>query len=344
MLTPLLTESMCARWHHLVDRANRIMLCAHVGPDGDAVGACLGMMDFLKQQGKQVQIVVPNDFPDFLKWLPGASQMLVYESNCSQKALQVAETADLIVCMDFNELERLGALKDVVAVSPKPKIMIDHHLNPTGFADLEVSRPKMSSTCEIVFRLIWELGGFSQMTEAGATAIYCGMMTDTGGFTYNSSDSDIYFIISQLLTKRIDKDRIYRNVYHNYSQDRIRLMGYILYEKLRFFKDCRASLYTLTDADMKKFNYIKGDSEGFVNLPLTVKGLILSIALREDTEKNVIRVSLRSVDDFPCNKMASDFFYGGGHLNAAGGELNCSMDDAVRVVEQAVGAYRALLQ
>ena len=181
------------------------------------------------------------------------------------------------------------------------------------------------------------------MSKAAASCLYAGMMTDTGGFTYNSTRPEIYEIISMLLTKGIDKDKIYRNVFHVYSQDRLRLMGYILYEKLRFYAGGKAALFTLTREEMQRFHFIRGDAEGLVNLPLQVKGMRLSISLREDTERDVVRVSLRSVDDFPCNLMAEEFFNGGGHLNASGGELPFPLSAAVETVERAIEAYASRL-
>jgi phosphoesterase RecJ-like protein len=171
------------------------------------------------------------------------------------------------------------------------------------------------------------------------------MMTDTGAFTYNSDNCDIYFIISQLLTKNINKDKIYRNVYHNFSENRLRLMGYVMYEKLVVDNERHASYFTLNRADLKRFNFIKGDAEGLVNMPLQIKGHKLSISLREDTEKdNLIWVSLRSVDKFPCNEMAAQFFNGGGHLNASGGRLNCSMEEAIKTAEKAIEAFEKMLK
>jgi phosphoesterase RecJ-like protein len=170
-------------------------------------------------------------------------------------------------------------------------------------------------------------------------------MTDTGGFTYNSSNCDIYYIISQLLTKHIDKDKIYRNVYHNYSEHRLRLVGHVLCNKLVVDQERHAAYYALTREDLKRFHFIKGDAEGLVNMPLQIKGLKLSISLREDTDKdNVVWVSLRSVDKFPCNEVAAQFFNGGGHLNASGGRLNCSIDEAVEVVKRALAAFESMLK
>ena len=181
------------------------------------------------------------------------------------------------------------------------------------------------------------------MTYEEAVCLYTGMMTDTGCFSYNSNRSDIYYIIGRLLTKGIDKDKIYRNVFFNYSAERFRLMGYMLYVKLEYFSEYHASLMTLTREEQKRFSHKKGDTEGFVNIPLQIGKSRLSVFLREDTERHNIRVSLRSVDDFPCNRMAAEFFNGGGHLNASGGELSCTMDEAVQIVRKALKKYTSLL-
>ena len=253
--------------------------------------------------------------------------------------------ADLVFCLDYNTPSRVEDMEQALVSSPAKRILIDHHLDPDVPAILSISRPEASSTCELVFRIVWQLGGFEQMNKQFAAPVYCGMMTDTGGFTYNSSNPEIYFIISELLTKRIDKDRIYRNVYHNYSEDRIRLMGYVMYEKLTYLSEYNAAFYTLTKEEQQRFHFIKGDAEGLVNIPQQIKGLKLSISLREDTERrHLVWVSLRSVDDFPCNKMAEEFFNGGGHLNASGGRINGTMEEAVETVRRAIEAYGSLLK
>jgi len=196
-----------------------------------------------------------------------------------------------------------------------------------------------------VFRVTWQLGAFETMGKHFAIPVYCGMMTDTGAFTYNSNSCDVYFIISQLLTKHINKDKIYRNVYHNFSENRLRLMGYVMNEKLVVNGELHASYFALTRSDLKRFHFVKGDAEGLVNMPLQIKGHKLSISLREDTEKeNMVWVSLRSVDQFPCNEVAARFFNGGGHLNASGGRLECSIDEAVRIAQQAIVAFEDKLK
>jgi phosphoesterase RecJ-like protein len=195
-----------------------------------------------------------------------------------------------------------------------------------------------------VFRIVWQMGAFADLGKPFAVPVYCGMMTDTGGFTFNSNRPEIFQIISELLTKHIDKDRIYRNVFHNYSENRLRLTGYVLYEKLVYMPEYHAAYYSLTRDELKRFNYIKGDTEGLVNMPQQIKGLKLSISLREDTEKNVVWVSLRSVDDFPCNQMADEFFNGGGHLNASGGKIEGTIEEAIEITKKAISAYENKLK
>lgn len=342
-MEPLLSQEELFELMRIVQSSRRIVICAHRGPDGDAVGSCLGWAEYLTHLGKQVKVVLPNPFPDFLRWLPNSHTIQFYAKH-EKEARQIIQDADLIFCLDFNALDRLQEMRDAVAKSSADKVIIDHHLNPDReMARMTISHPEACSTSELVFRLIHQLGGFEQMTRLGATCIYTGMMTDTGGFTYSSSRPEIYEVISLLLSKGIDKDKIYRNVFNVYSVDRIRLTGYILYEKLQFLADNHASLFTLTREEMKRFNFIRGDAEGLVNMPLQVKGMRLSISLREDTERDVVRVSLRSVDDFPCNKMAEEFFNGGGHPNASGGELPFPLSDAVETAQKAIEAYKHLL-
>jgi len=325
---------------NLIDSSRNIVLCCHRSPDGDAVGSLLGMTEFLRSQGKLPLAVVPDAFPDFLQWLPGTERLVRYDKHRSfvDEALK---NADLLFCLDFNTASRTDDMAAPLSASPAKKVLIDHHLEPDIDTVLSVSHPEACSTCELVFRLIWQLGGFELMSHKCAVPLYCGMMTDTGGFTYNSTRPEIFFIISQLLTKKVNKDKIYRNVYNNYSEGRVRLTGYVLYEKLVVMPEFRSSYFVLTRADLRRFHYIKGDAEGLVNMPLQIKGQRLSVSLREDTEKdNVVWLSLRSVDDFPCNRMAERFFNGGGHLNAAGGCLLCSVEEAEAIVRRAIMEFQ----
>ena len=334
-----MTDDQMAQLSHLISEANTILITCHKSPDGDAIGSCLGWAEYLRLRGKDAVVIVPDQYPDFLLWLPNTEKIVRYDKH-KEKCDMLFKIADLVFCLDFNTPSRVEDMQQALVSSPAPRILIDHHLNPDVPAVLTISHPEASSTSELIFRIVWQLGAFPLMTRQFATPIYCGMMTDTGGFTFNSSNPDIYYIISELLTTHIDKDRIYRNVYHNYSEDRIRLMGYVMYEKLVYLTEYHAAFYTLTKQEQERFHFVKGDAEGLVNIPQQIKGLKLSISLREDTEKpRLVWVSLRSVDDFPCNKMAEEFFNGGGHLNASGGRLNCTMEEAVEVVKRAIVAY-----
>ena len=340
----IMTADQVAQLSHLISEANTILITCHKSPDGDAIGSCLGWAEYLRSLGKEAIVIVPDQYPDFLLWMPNTEKIVRYDKH-REKCDMLFKIADLVFCLDYNTPSRVEDMEQALVSSPAPRILIDHHLNPDVPAVLTISRPEASSTSELIFRIVWQLDGFEQMGKQFAAPIYCGMMTDTGGFTFNSSNPEIYFIISELLTTHIDKDRIYRNVYHNYSEDRIRLMGYVMYEKLVYLPEYHAAFYTLTKQEQQRFHFIKGDAEGLVNIPQQIKGLKLSISLREDTEKpRLVWVSLRSVDDFPCNKMAEEFFNGGGHLNASGGRINGTMEEAVETIKRAIVAYENKLK
>ena len=340
----ILNEAQLSQLEQLITTADNILVTCHKSPDGDAIGSCLGWADYLRTRGKEVTVIVPDQFPDFLMWLPNTEKIVRYDKH-KEKCDMLFKIADLVFCLDFNATSRVSDMEPALVGSPAPKVLIDHHLDPTVPAVLSISHPEASSTSELVFRIVWQMDGFKNLGRQFAIPVYCGMMTDTGGFLYNSSRPEIYFIIGELLTKRIDKDRIYRNVYHNYSEDRIRLMGYVMYEKLTYLPEYHAAYYAITKDELRRFHFIKGDAEGLVNIPQQIKGLRLSISLREDTEKkNLVWVSLRSIDQFPCNKMAAEFFNGGGHLNASGGHLDTSIEEAVETVRRAITAYAEMLK
>ncbi len=339
-----MTQEQLVQLDQLISTSQNIIITCHKSPDGDAIGSSLGWAEYLRSRGKEPTVIVPDQYPDFLLWMPNTEKIVRYDKH-REKCDMLFKIADLIFCLDYNTPSRVDEMEQALVSSPAQRVLIDHHLDPDVPAVLSISQPEACSTCELVFRIVWQMGGFEQLDKHYAIPIYCGMMTDTGGFLYNSSRSEIYFIIGELLTKHINKDKIYRNVYHNYSESRIRLMGYVMYQKLVYKPEYHAAYYTLTREELKKFNYIKGDAEGLVNIPQQIKGLKLSVSLREDTDKpDLVWVSLRSVDDFPCNQMAEQFFNGGGHLNASGGRLNCSIDEAVEIVENALKAYENKLK
>ena len=340
----ILSEAELTQLRSIIAAAADIVVIGHVNPDGDAIGSTLAWTNYLQSEGKSVSLIVPDKYPDFLNWLPNTDKILRHDKHPEKTELLVA-TADLIFCLDLNTLSRTEALADHIASAKAAKVLIDHHPNPDDLFNLTISHPEMSSTSELVFRLVWQLGAFERLGHHFAVPCYCGMMTDTGGFTFNSTRPEIFFIISQLLTKAIDKDKTYRNVYNVASESKIRLWGYVLYEKMEYDATRHAAFFTLTRADLKRFNYIKGDTEGLVNMPLQIKGTRLSISLREDTDKdNTVWVSLRSVDDFNCTEMAAAFFNGGGHFNASGGRLNCSIEEAAEITRKAIITFEDKLK
>ena len=340
----ILNANQLAQLNQLISTAQTVLITCHKSPDGDAIGSSLGWAEYLRSLGKDPTVIVPDQYPDFLKWMPNTEKIVRYDKH-KEKCDMLFKIADLVFCLDYNTPSRVDEMESSLVNTKAPRVLIDHHLDPNVPTVLTISQPEASSTSDLIFRIVWQLGGFEQVSKQFAVPIYCGMMTDTGGFLYNSTRPEIYFIIGELLTKNIDKDKIYRNVYHNYSEDRIRMMGYVMYEKLVYVPEFHAAFYTLTKEEQKRFRFIKGDAEGLVNIPQQIKGLKLSISLREDSDKpNLIWVSLRSVDDFPCNKMAEEFFNGGGHLNASGGRVNGTMQDAVETVKKALLAYENKLK
>ncbi len=339
----IMTAQEAATLQELIAASQRIVICCHKSPDGDAIGSSLAWRRYLLSLGKEVTVCVPDQLPDFLLWLPDSQSIVRYDRHPDRVAY-LFSTADLVCCLDFNATGRLDNMEHLLVENTAPKIMLDHHLAPSIDVAVKVSQPTLSSASEVVFRVVWQLGGFDQMDRQWAACIYCGMMTDTGGFTYNSTYPEIFFIICQLLTKKIDKDKIYRNVFNTYHASALRLRGFLMNERLRVNERLHASYFCVTREDMKCYDFKKGDLEGLVNVPLRIKGMKLSISLREDTERdNLVLVSLRSVDDFPCNEMSGRFFNGGGHLNASGGKLFCTIAEAEKVVCQAIEAYAEML-
>ena len=317
---------------------NFFVLTCHAGPDGDALGSTLGLAGYLKALGKEALVVVPDAYPDFLAWMPGSQEVLRYDKYRDKAELMIA-AADVVVAMDYNALSRVDDMGVAIGKSKAVKVMIDHHLQPDSFCDLTFSFPQLSSTCEVVFRLIYAMGGYEVMDKGVCECLYAGMMTDTGCFSYGPCTQEVYLIISLMMQKEINKDRIYNKVFNNYSEGRLRLMGYVLYEKMKVYPDHHAALITLTREEMNRFNFVKGDTEGLVNIPLQMKGIHFSVFLREDTEKDLIRVSLRSQGTFPCNKFAGRYFNGGGHLNTSGGQYDGSLDEAVALFEKGLEEF-----
>ena len=297
----------------LLDRAEHVVLVGHTSPDGDALGATLAMWHFLKSKGKDATVVMPNAFPDTLSWLPGAKDVVLHSADAG-RAEAVMAAADVICCLDFNAPKRVGALGDALVASGAVKLMVDHHPDPEGFCGLVISHPELSSTSELVFRLICAMGCWYDLSYESAVCV------------------------GKLLEKGIDKDDIYRRVFNTQTEVRMRLVGHMLTDCMAVLQDYASAVIILTKDDFAKYPIRKGETEGFVNMPLSIKGIIFSAFMRED--KDMIKVSLRSVGDFPCNEVAQKYFGGGGHKNASGGEYYGSMDEARDLLKKALFEFQ----
>jgi phosphoesterase RecJ-like protein len=336
MLNKVIAESNIQKAKKMIESCDKIVIVTHVSPDGDAIGSSLALYHFLMEWGKEVNVLVPNNFPGFLKWMNGAKDVLVAEWR-EHVAREMISAADLIFCLDFNVLKRIEQVAPWVEKARGRKIMIDHHLDPEAFCDVTISHPEISSTSELIFRFICRMGMFDFMNQACAECIYTGMMTDTGAFTYQSNDRPIYYIISELLGKGIDKDAIYDRVYNHYSENRLRLQGYVLYEKMKIYEAYHTALIVLSREEQERFQWKRGDTEGFVNMPLSIEGIVFAVFIRE--EENLIKISLRSKGRFPTNQFAAEIFNGGGHLNASGGEFYGKLEEAVALLENSLPKY-----
>jgi len=341
MLIKIINKSQVEEARQLIDDAAKIAIIAHMSPDGDAMGASLGLYQYLISIGKNVTVFVPNRFADFLAWMPGSEKIIVYD-ELKEKVETELSACDLLFALDFNTLSRIGKMNKFVSQLQCKKILIDHHRDPDAFCNLTISYPTIASTSELVFRVIYQMGSFDKINKMSAECLYTGMMTDTGAFTFNSNHPEVYYIISELLKKGINKDEIYNKVYNTYSSDRVRLMGYALSEKMDILPEYHTAIITLSQAELDRFNYKEGDTEGFVNIPLSIKGIVFSVLIKEG--KEMVKLSLRSRGTFPVNKVASTLFNGGGHINASGGESYLSLQETVVKLKTALPDYQKQLE
>ena len=326
MISRVLKENEIQGLKQLLSDSEKIVITCHVSPDGDAIGSSLALYLLLKKLGKEVAVITPDQPLLSLRHLSGWRDIIAYSKYPDFGGTKISE-ADLIFCLDYNSLYRIDRMKDAVADAKAKKVMIDHHLDPEPFCDLTISYPVMTSTCELLFHTICELALFGEVDKECAECIYTGMMTDTGNFSYNSNVPDLYIMIAELLNKGIDKDRLYTLAMNTNSESRVRLMGYATGEKMELFPENRVALITLTREELKRFGYQKGDTESLVNVPLSIPTVNWSVFLREDAD--YIKVSTRSKGEFEVNRVCENYFNGGGHKNAAGGEFFGTMEEAV---------------
>lgn len=321
----------------LIKNDSKIVIFTHLNPDGDAIGSSLGLHIVLKNKGINSTVIIPNSAPDFLKWMPNFEDIINYKKNV-EKAEKEIQNANIAICVDFNALNRLGEIEEFFLKTEMPKILIDHHPNPEDFCDYCFSDTSVSSAAELVYEFIRQMEFIEYIDKQAAECFLAGIIADTGSFYHNSSNPGTFKIVGELLEFNIDKERINSNIYANFSADRMRLLGYTLNEKLRVFPEASSAYIWLTQEEMKKYNFMVGDTEGFVNYPLSIKGVYFSTIILE--MKDHIKFSFRSKGTFPTNKIASTYFNGGGHLNASAGKLVIKMEEAMSKIEEIIQSYK----
>jgi bifunctional oligoribonuclease and PAP phosphatase NrnA len=324
----------------VLEEPRQIVIVTHKNPDGDAIGSSLALYHFLKQQGHSVGVITPNDYPQNLKWLPGNNKVMVFENHV-KKATNLVKDAQVIFCLDFNSLTRIEDLGDIIAGTEALKVIIDHHLQPDDFADIVFSDPTASSTAQMIYDFITALGGQKSLTADMANAIYMGIMTDTGSFRFPSVTAKTHHTLAHLIEAGATNYTVHDKVFDTNTENRLRLLGYCLTEKMKVFEELHAALITLTKDELQHFQHKKGDTEGFVNYPLSIEGIKMAAFLTESDD--YIRMSFRSKGDFSVNEFARAHFEGGGHKNAAGGTSYLSMDETISKFISLLPQYRDAL-
>lgn len=308
----------------LIDKKERIVLTCHMRPDGDAAGSTLGLYHLLSSLGKDVHVVVPDRIPRSLSFLPGAKEIAVY-TQYDPYCTRIVGEADLIIMCDFNTASRQGDLAPLIQNAECSKVLIDHHREPDLNCEVTFSFPEMSSTCELAFRIVAACGLYADLNLEAATCLLTGIITDTQNFTVNCNNPEIYEILMRLLDKGVNKKQIVDEALKSTSYDALMLNSFALLERLTVFEQSRCALTILSKEDLERFKYQKGDTEGLVNMPLNIRGIVYSVFMREDSD--CIKVSTRSKFDFPVCDICRDLFNGGGHLMAAGGEFYGTLEE-----------------
>lgn len=320
--------------------ARKVAILTHTNPDGDAIGSSLALALALVKKGIDARVVIPDGLPDFLRWLPGIerSTTFIYKT---EKATGIIEEADLIFCLDFNDPKRLGSVLEPLNRSEARKVLIDHHQDLVCFADICISETWRGSVGEMIYVFLKEIYDEDLLDQEIATCLYVAIMTDTGNFNYASSYPEIFHVVGDLMKYNLEKDRIYSKVYDSFTEDRMRLQGYCMQEKMVVLPKYHTAYISLTREELKQFNHRKGDTEGFVNIPFSVKGIRFTALFVEKADR--IKVSFRSRGKFPVNRIAADHYQGGGHINAAGGDSFQSMEETLRRFEALLPEYAKLL-
>jgi len=336
----LSTELLSDIKKRLTGNNHHVLLTSHANPDGDAVGSLLGMFHYLKNKGVTVSAVLPNQFPDFYGWMPGAEQVVIFEKE-AKTAKRLIEEATVIFSLDYNDFSRVGTMSDFLKNSQAYKIMIDHHPDPKEGFDVYYNTTETSSTGELVYDFIGQMGDKERLDSNVAVALYVAIMTDTGSFSFSCNYPKTYRVTAELIEKGVDASKVHKLVYDNYSESRLRLMGFALSERMLVWNDLHVAVIYLTKEDLKRFNYKVGDTEGLVNYPLSISTVNVSVLITEKDRK--IRLSFRSKGEFAVNEVAAKHFEGGGHKNAAGGYSYVSMEDTLKRLKDVLSLYKEKL-
>ena len=319
----------------------KIVITTHHKPDGDAMGSSLGLYHYLIQLHHQVQVISPTDYPDFLWWLPGNNT--VWEFPKTEKASkQAIAEADLIFCLDFNNLGRINEMGEVVRQSNALKVMIDHHLNAEGFENAAYADTKAVATAELIYKFIVRMGDKENINLDSATCLYTGILTDSGSFKFNSTTPDVHHITAELLEIGVKPYDIFENIFDTNRLNRLQFVGYCLLNKLKVLPEYNTAYITITKEELKQFQITTGDTEGLVNYPLSIKGIKLACLIVDRTER--VKLSLRSKGDIPVNEICSKYFEGGGHKNASGGHSFKTLDETLQIFLDALPEIKTQLQ
>jgi phosphoesterase RecJ-like protein len=320
--------------------APKTVIVTHHKPDADALGSSLGLYHYLKLKGIDAQVISPTDYGDFLFWMPSNEAVMNFEEN-PEEAIRLVEAADLVFCLDFNSLKRINTLGEHVANSKAQKVLIDHHQDPENFDDYRLWTTATSSTCELIFDFIVLMGDRNLINKQIADCLYAGTMTDTGSFRFDSTKPSTHRMVADLIEAGALPHLIHDYIFDNYSLNRTRFLGYCLNEKLELIPEYNTAIITINAQELKKYHIITGDTEGFVNFGLTIKGVRLAVLIVDRTVK--VKLSFRSKGDFPTNEFSSKYFSGGGHFHASGGESTLSLEETREKVKKHLPEYKHLL-
>jgi len=314
----------------------KVVITTHSNPDGDAMGSSLAMLHYLKKKGCATTVIAPTDYPDFLAWMPGDSEVIIYPKKTAPSNQLIAD-AELIFCLDFNALPRTGEMEKPLQSAKATKVVIDHHIAPDGFPDFLFSDIHLSSTSEMVYDFIAAAGDEQLIDRDIATCIYAGVLTDTGGFQFPITSSKVHRLTASLIEKGVSNSEVYEKIFNTFTESRLRLFGYCLSEKMKLFRELKTGLITLNKEELKRFNITTGDTEGLVNYPLKMEDINFAALIIDRTER--IKLSFRSKGSFDVNAFAREHFKGGGHRNAAGGQSSETLEAVVKKFEEVIQRY-----